>query len=175
MNRVEQCDSLLRLVGLQRADQVQLDLLVARRIFFLERRPFGLGLLHAIFAEHAMPDLDHRLDGIGGKGLRHRNERDLGDVAIGVATGARDVGRDSGEPRGGVGRGDGVRHGLMGAGFRPGNQAFRRYPEVRALARLEGRRPPSGLSSFEARRHKRVHARLRRAMRGSHLRMTIVD
>ena len=51
---VEQRDRLLGLVGLQRADQVQLDAGIA----LAQRRPLGLGLLHAVLAEDAMAGVE---------------------------------------------------------------------------------------------------------------------
>ena len=50
MDGVEQRHRFLRLVGLQRADQVQLEV----RMLLAQRRPFRLGLLHAVLAEHAL-------------------------------------------------------------------------------------------------------------------------
>ncbi len=99
MNGVEQRHRLLRLVGLQRADQVQRDAVVLGQ----QRRPFGLGLLHAVFAEHALTGRDHRLDRLGAK---------VFDTAISVTSAAsrpasraaaRDLGADMGEAFGGVG------------------------------------------------------------------------
>ena len=39
-----------------------------------QRRPFGLGLLHPVLAEHPLPGGDHRLDGVGAEGLGHRDQ-----------------------------------------------------------------------------------------------------
>ncbi len=55
-----------------------------------ERRPFGLGLLHAVFAEDALAGGDDRLDRFGAERLRHRHQRDCRRIASGVAAGARD-------------------------------------------------------------------------------------
>src|SRR5947199_285156 len=71
MNSVEQGDRLFRLVGLQRPDQMQCDALMSRH----QPRPFRLGFLHAVFAEHALPGRDHRLNRIGLEGFRHRDQR----------------------------------------------------------------------------------------------------
>ena len=50
MDRVEQADRRFDLVALQRADQVNLD----RAEFVAEGGPFGLRLLHHVFAEQAV-------------------------------------------------------------------------------------------------------------------------
>ena len=71
VDEVEQRDRIPRLVRLKRADQVQLDTGEA----LLERRPFGLGLLHAVLAEYAMTRGDHRLDRVGRERLGHRDQR----------------------------------------------------------------------------------------------------
>ena len=55
-----------------------------------QRRPFGLGLLHPVFAEHALSGGDDRLDRFGAEGLRHRDQRDGCGIAPGIAAGARD-------------------------------------------------------------------------------------
>ena len=55
----------LRLVGLQRADQMQLDVGKA----CLQRRPFALRLLHAVLAEDALAGLEDRPDVVGSKVL----------------------------------------------------------------------------------------------------------
>ena len=63
---VEQGDGILRLVGLQRADQVQLD----SRRFQAQRRPFAHRLLHPVLAEDPLAAGDHRPDRRGVEGLR---------------------------------------------------------------------------------------------------------
>ena len=40
----------------------------------LQRRPFGLGLLHAVLAEHALAGRDHRLDRLGPERLGDRDQ-----------------------------------------------------------------------------------------------------
>ena len=57
-----------------------------------QRRPFGLGLLHPVFAEHALSGGDDRLDRLGAEGFRHRDQRHRRRIAPGVAAGARDFG-----------------------------------------------------------------------------------
>ena len=66
MDRVEQGDRRLRLVGLELADQVQPHV---RDDFRADRRPFLLRLLHAILAEHALAGGDQAEDRDGGLGL----------------------------------------------------------------------------------------------------------
>ena len=102
MDGVEQRHRFLGLVGLQRADQVQRQAVVLGQ----KRRPFGLRLLHAVFAEHALAGGDRRLDRLGRKRLRHRDQRHLRRVAPGILAGARDLGADGGEAcdGGGIGR-----------------------------------------------------------------------
>jgi hypothetical protein len=65
LDRVEQRHRFLRLVRLQRADQVEVD----ARLFGLEAGPFRLRLLHPVLAEYALAGLDDRTDVIGRKGL----------------------------------------------------------------------------------------------------------
>src|SRR5450631_793155 len=71
-----------------------------------KRRPFGLRLLHAVLAEHALAGGDHRLDLLGLMSLRHRDQRHLRRIAPGILAGTCDLGADSGEAcdGGGIGR-----------------------------------------------------------------------
>ena len=71
VDRVEQRHRLLRLVRLQRADQVQFEAGMPGQ----QRRPFGLCLLHAVFAEHALAGGDDRLDRLGAERFRYRHQR----------------------------------------------------------------------------------------------------
>ncbi len=71
LDHIEQRHRFLRLVGLQRADQMQLDI----GKFGLQSGPFALRFLHAVFAEHALPGLDDRPDLVGIEGLRHGDQR----------------------------------------------------------------------------------------------------
>src|SRR6516164_8535536 len=66
---------------------MQLDVVVAGD----QRRPFGLGLLDAIFPEHALAGGDHRRDGLGAEGFRDGNQCDRCRIAPGVAAGSRDL------------------------------------------------------------------------------------
>ena len=56
-----------------------------------QRRPFGLGLLHAVLAEDALAGGDHRLDRLGAEGFRYRDQRHRRRIAPGIAAGARDL------------------------------------------------------------------------------------
>ncbi len=84
---IEQRHRLLRLVRLQRADQMECNIGVA----LLQRRPFGPGLLDAVFAEYALSRRDHLCDGIDAERLRDRNQRHIGRIALRVAAGVRDL------------------------------------------------------------------------------------
>ena len=53
----------------------------------------ALRFLHAVFAEHALAGRDHLLDRLGAEGLRHRDQRHAGGIALGLAAGGRDLGR----------------------------------------------------------------------------------
>ena len=88
MDRVEQRDRFLRLVGLQRPDQVQRDPVMGGA----QRRPFRLRLLHAVLAEHALAGRNHRLDRLRPEGLRDRDQRHRRRLARGVAAGRHDLG-----------------------------------------------------------------------------------
>ncbi len=85
MNGVEQRHRFLRLVRLQRPDQVQRQPVVTRP----DLRPFGLGLLHAILAEHPLAGCDRLFDGIGAESLGDRDQGHRGRVAVRLAAGAR--------------------------------------------------------------------------------------
>ena len=69
----------LRLVGLQRPDQVQLDAGVA----LAQRRPLGLRLLHAVLAEPAVAGIEHRRDVLGAEGLGDGDQMNRGRIALG--------------------------------------------------------------------------------------------
>src|SRR5690606_16583180 len=86
MDRVEQRDSLIRLVRLQLADEVQLD----NRKALAQRRPLGLRFLHPVLAEHTLAGLDQRDDRLGGMGLADGDQRDLVALAPRDAAGAGD-------------------------------------------------------------------------------------
>ncbi len=99
LNDVEQRHRFLRLVGLQRADQVQFEI----RPYRLQRRELALRLLHAVLAEHALAGPQQRLDLVRAMGLGHRHQghrRRL--VAPRRAAGGGDALADGGESAGGV-------------------------------------------------------------------------
>ena len=91
MDGLEQGHRLLGLVRLQRADQMQFEAAIARAVTGDKRRPFGLGLLDAILAEHALAGGDHRLDRLGAEGFGDCDQRDRRGVAPGIAAGCRDL------------------------------------------------------------------------------------
>ena len=72
LDHVEQRDRLAHFVGLKRPDEMKLDVGMA----LLQQRPFGMRLLHAILAEHALTGGDRFLDHIGRHGLGHGDELD---------------------------------------------------------------------------------------------------
>jgi hypothetical protein len=69
-----------------------------------EVRPFRLGLLHAVLAEHALAGGDHRLDRLGAEGLGDRDQGDRGRIAPRIAAGRVDLSADGGEPFSGADR-----------------------------------------------------------------------
>ena len=58
LDHIEQRHGLFHLVGLERPNEVQLEI----RIRGTQRGPLALGLLHAVLAEDALSRLDHRPD-----------------------------------------------------------------------------------------------------------------
>jgi len=89
LDDVEQRHRIPRLVGLQRPDQVQLEV----GIFHLKDGKFFLGLLHAVLAEHPLPGVEQLADAIravrlgdGDQGHVDRRPagrlRRLGDAAL---------------------------------------------------------------------------------------------
>jgi hypothetical protein len=87
MDGVEQRHSVLCLVGLQRADQVQRNSGMGRN----QRRPFRLGFLHAIFAEHALSGIDNRRNRACVERLRHRDQRHRCALAASFLAGAQNL------------------------------------------------------------------------------------
>ena len=90
MNAVEQRDCILGLVRLQLADEVQLDV----RVSLAKDWPLGLCLLHAVFAEQALPGSEQRLDRGGLVRLGYGNEFDHFGLASRNAGGLGDAGAD---------------------------------------------------------------------------------
>src|SRR5580704_9013765 len=70
---------------------MQFEAALARAVTGDERRPFGLGLLDAILAEHALAGGDDRLDRLGAEGFGDRDQRDRRGVAPGIAASRRDL------------------------------------------------------------------------------------
>ena len=77
LDDVEQGHGIARLVGLQRTDQVQLEV----GIFGLERGKLLLRLLHAVLAEHALAGVEQLADAIGAMGLGDGDQGDVGRAA----------------------------------------------------------------------------------------------
>jgi hypothetical protein len=84
---VEHLDRGAGLVGLKRADQVQLDPVVTG----LELGPAALRLLHAILAEDAVPFAQDGLDPVGWLHLGHRDQRHVILCAAGLRQGGGDA------------------------------------------------------------------------------------
>ena len=87
LDHVEQFDGVANLVRLQRADQMQLEIGMAR----LKRRIFRLRFLHAVLAEAALTELDRLLDDVLRHGLGHGDKLDCGFVAARRARGGGDI------------------------------------------------------------------------------------
>jgi hypothetical protein len=94
LDGVEQRHRVAGLVGLQRPDQMQLDV----REALAQRGPFALGLLHAVLAEGALASLDDGEDVLGAEGLAHRDEVDVTRIAAGVARRRFDAAANRPEP-----------------------------------------------------------------------------
>ncbi len=86
LDDIEQRYGFLGLVGLQRADQMQLD--VGK--FCLQRGPFALRLLHAVLAEDALAGFDHRADDVGIECLGDGDKGNAACRTIGLALGGGD-------------------------------------------------------------------------------------
>ncbi len=98
MNGVEQCHRLRCLVGLQRADHVQCEPLIA----LPQRRPFAGGFLYAILAEHPLAGIDDGRDHRGLEGFRDRHKGHPLRRLPGVAASGRDCFPNGREGRNGV-------------------------------------------------------------------------
>ena len=88
LDDVEQRHRLPGLVGLQRADEMQLD---AGKLL-PQRRPFGHRLLHAVLAEHTMACQDHRSNGVRIESLGHGDQLHGAHRTVRQALGFRDLG-----------------------------------------------------------------------------------
>ena len=91
LDDIEEPDRIRRLVGLQGPDQMERDIGVTG----LDLRPFGLGLLDAVFGEETLPGGDRLGDGGGPLRLGDGDEGD----SRGIAPGARGGGGDAGAHR----------------------------------------------------------------------------
>ena len=73
MDGAEKCDGIFRLVRLQRADQMQLNIGVGSN----QRGPFALCLLNAILPKRTLACRDKWRDRLGWMRLRDGDERDV--------------------------------------------------------------------------------------------------
>ncbi len=101
LDDVEQRHRLLHLVGLQRADEMELEPGMAG----FEGGKFRLRLLHAVLAEAALPGGDRRGDGGRVMGLAHRHQRHVPGIAAALGGGGGDAGADGGQVGGDHGAG----------------------------------------------------------------------
>ena len=106
MDRVKQADRVLGLVRLQLANQVQANVGLRRD----QRGPFALRLLHPVFAEHALPLIDQRLNRIGITRFGNCDQRN----SVGLACGQRGRAGDARMDRGKRGQVDIVGMGGLG-------------------------------------------------------------
>src|SRR5471032_1445187 len=88
LDDVEQSHGIARLVGLQRADQMKLEV----GILGLERGEFLFRLLDAVLAEHALADGEQFADPVGAVRLGHGDQDRVGRRAAGGAGGRVDAG-----------------------------------------------------------------------------------
>ena len=118
LDHVEEGDRVGDLVGLQRTDEVELEIGKA----LLQRRIFPGRLLHAVFAEQAMAGAERRLDAIGPVRLADRDQRHRRGIASHRGGGGRDAPANLGQ-RGRnlrIGSAGGIGHehaGWSGEGF----------------------------------------------------------
>ncbi len=82
MNGIKQPHRLPRLVGLQRADEMNLCIV----ILLAQQWPFADRFLHAVFSKHPRPGVKHRHNIISGKCLADRNK---GHIIRGAASALR--------------------------------------------------------------------------------------
>src|SRR5215468_12084132 len=87
VDRVEERYRVLCFVRLQWANEMQFDV----RIFRKQWWPLCFRLLYAIFTENTLAGIDHGLDSIRVKGLRHCNQSHLCRIAPRVAASANDL------------------------------------------------------------------------------------
>jgi|GEM_PF-450480 bifunctional lysine-specific demethylase and histidyl-hydroxylase MINA len=76
LDHIEQRDRILDLVGLQRPHEVKLEVFDA----VSSPLPMGLGLLDAVFAEHALTGRQRSIDALIGLGLADGHQRDIAGI-----------------------------------------------------------------------------------------------
>ena len=87
MDAVKQGHGIVRLVGLQLAHMMQFDAWMSLD----QRRPLGLGFLHPVFPEDALPGLDQRRDAFRRVSLADGDKSDLVHLAPGDPGGGGDA------------------------------------------------------------------------------------
>src|SRR5665809_61848 len=87
LDHIKQSHRLTHLVRLQRPDQMKLDI----RMMLLQRRPFGLRLLHPVLAEYSLAGVDRALDDLGGYGFGHSDQLYRAGIATRGLRGKRDL------------------------------------------------------------------------------------
>ena len=90
MDAIKQRHRVIGLVRLQLADEVQGDVAVS----LAQRRPLGLGFLHAVFTEQALSSLKQRNNLFGRMRLADGDERDSRGITAGELRGMRDARAD---------------------------------------------------------------------------------
>ena len=93
MNALRQLHRLPRLVGLQRADQMQVDTPIIRA----QIRPAPCGLLHPVFPKYPMALIQNGANAILGLHLADSDQGDRAGGAIRLGFGFGDTGCDFGQ------------------------------------------------------------------------------
>src|SRR5262249_16544257 len=94
LDHIEQCDRIAHFVGLQRPDEMKLEITMA----VLQFGPFGARLLHAVLAEEELACADRLLDRRREHGLSDGHEPPLRRIAIGGLRSESDLLPDQSEP-----------------------------------------------------------------------------
>jgi len=84
VNGIKQSDSIPHLVGLKRADEMNLRVRIGR----LQIRPLALRFLNTVFTKNGLSCSEHRLNGVRWKGLAHRDQRDAVHLPAGIGRGS---------------------------------------------------------------------------------------
>ena len=97
---VEKGDRLLRLVGLEGTDEVELDI----RVALFQRRPFAHRLLHAVLPEDPVAGFEEGQDRLGPMIFRYRNDRDVFWLSASLFSRRIEARANTGEIGDGIGR-----------------------------------------------------------------------